>query len=163
MATSPLDIRSAILTPRQFRARLGAILDRIEEELEGTEPARAPIRRRLRVSRDDLFSTRDVNLLFPPTRAGVLGLVIVGLATEAEAMRVLAVPAEDIPPMVPQPAGTVAATWDGWPVWAAQPAPGESWWAQTPDGDVEIRHPDYLVTLQLGGAQYRARATELET
>lgn len=159
---SPLTLRSAIRTRRQFLTSLGAIQDRIDVALEGTAPEQAPLRRELRKLNRQLDASEHVNLLFPPTRAAIAQLVAVGLATQAEADRALAVPAEDIPPMVAQPAGTVAATWDGWPVWAAQPAPGEAWMAQTPDGDVEIRHPDFLVTLQLGGAQYRARSTELE-
>jgi hypothetical protein len=159
---SPLTVRSAILTRRQFRSRLGAtLLDAIEAVLEGTAPEQAVLRRRLRVSRDDLLSTTEVNLLFPPTRNGVLSLAAAGLCTEAHALAVLAVPAEDIPPLVAQSAGTVAATWDGWPVWAAQPPDGATWLAQTPDGDVTVTHPDYLVTLQMGGAQYRARSTEI--
>lgn len=159
---SPLTIRSAILTRRQFRARLGApLLDAIEAVLEGTAPEQAPLRRALRRSKDDLLAVGEVNMLYPPTRAGVLGLAAVGLCTAAHADAVLAVPPEDVPPFVTQPAGTVAATWDGWPAWAAQPAPGETWTAQTPDGDVTITAPDYLVTLQMGGAQYRARATEI--
>jgi hypothetical protein len=159
---NPLTTPSAILTKRQFRARLGPILTRIEEELEGTAPERAPIRRFLRLSKEDLLAADMVNLLFPATRAGVAGLVAMGLATQAEADRVLAVPASDIPPQVPAPDGTVAAVWDGWPVWAAQCPPGATWVAQTPDGDVTIVHPDYLVTMQLGGSQYRARHTEVE-
>lgn len=162
MAVSPLTIRSAILTRRQFRARLGApLLDLIEEVLEGAAPEQAPLRRALRRAKDDLLATTEVNLLYPPTRTGVLGLAAAALCSAEHAASVLAVPTDDIPPSVDAPAGTVAATWDGWPVWAAQPAPGETWTAQTPDGDVAIQHPDYLVTLQMGGAQYRARAPEL--
>lgn len=161
MIRSPLTTRSAILTRRQFRTRLGVILDRIEVELDGTDPVRAPVRRALRRSRDDLFSAETINLLFPPTRNGVYGLVAVGLASMTEAEAVLAVPAEDIPQAVDCPSGAVAAVWDGWPVWAAQCPAGEQWTAQTPDGDVVITSPDYLVTMQMGGAQYRARSTEI--
>lgn len=159
---SPLTLASAILSKRQFRARLGPVLlNAIEAVLEGTSPEQAPLRHELRRSKDDLLAADEVNLLYPPTRAGVLGLALVGLCSEAHAAAVLAVPAEDIPPQVPAPANTVDATWDGWPVWAAQCPPDAEWLAQTPDGDVTITHPDYLVTLQMGGAQYRARSTEI--
>lgn len=161
MIRPPTDIPSAILTQTQFRSRLGVILDRIEEELDGTAPDRAPIRRRLRISKDDLLSARDINLLFPPTRNGVAALVLVGLATSDEAARVLAVPAADTPPQVEAPAGAVSATWDGWEVWAIQCPPGAEWVTQTFNGDVTITHPDYLVTHKLGGAQARARSTEI--
>ena len=161
--TSPLLVTSAILSPTQFRGRLGdALLDAIEAFLEGTDPAYAPYRRTLRRSKDDLLSASEVNLLYPPTRAGVAGLVALGLCTQAHADVVLAVPVEDIPPDVSAPTGTVAATWNGWPVWAVQVPAGAAWMAQTPHGDVELTHPDFLLTTQMGGAQYRGRSTEVK-
>lgn len=160
---SPLTIASAILTPTQFRTRLGsAVLDAIEATLETTTPELAPLRRALRRAKDDLLAAGHVNVLYPPTQQGVLGLVAAGLCTSGHAVKVLAVPVEDTLSLVEAPIGTVAATWNGWNVWAVQCPPGTTWVAQTPEGDVSISHPDYLITHQLGGAQYRARDTEID-
>jgi hypothetical protein len=158
---SPLNLPSAILTRGQFRSRLGPILDRIEEELDGTATNRADIRRSLRKSKDGLLAADNVNLLFPVTIAGIQGLVQAGLASQAEADAILAIPTEDQLPSVTAPPGTVNATWDGWPVWAIQCPQGEVVQVQTPNGDVQVTYPDYVVTFQLGGAQYKARPTEL--
>lgn len=161
---SPMTLESALLTPTQFRARLGAaVLDAIEAMLETTTPELAPARRALRCAKNDLLSAGVVNILWPPTQRGVLGLVSMGLCTSAHALKVLEVPFEDTLPLVEAPAGTAAAVWQGWSVWAIQCPVGETWTAQTPDGDVTIQHPDYLITHTLGGAQYRARYTEIET
>lgn len=160
---SPMTLESAILTPTQFRARLGpAVLDAIEALLETTTPELFPARRALRRAKDDLMSAGVVNVLWPPTQQGVLALVTMGLCTSAHALKVLEVPFKDTLPLVDAPTGTVAATWQGWNVWAIQCPAGEEWVAQTPDGDVTIQYPDYLITHRLGGAQYRARYTEIE-
>lgn len=159
---SPLEVQSARFTRRQFRARLGdALLDGIEQVLEGTDPGEAALRRALRRLKDDLFAAEEINVLHPATQQGVLSLVSAGLCSSAHAVAVLSIPAEDTLESVPAPAGTVDARFDGWRVWAIQVPAGDEWVAQTPDGDVTVRHPDYLVTHQLGGAQYRARSTEV--
>lgn len=159
---SPLTLASARLTRRQFRARLGdAVLDGIEEVLDGTAPEQAPLRRALRRLKDDLLAAEEINVLHPATQLAVLSLVTAGLCSSAHAVTVLSVPAEDTLESVPAPPGTVDARWDGWRVWAIQVPAGEEWAAQTPLGDMVLRFPDYLVTHQLGGAQYRARPTEL--
>lgn len=159
---SPMTLASALLSRRQFRARLGdALLDAIESTLDGTAPEQAPLRRALRRMKDDLLVVQDINVLHPATQQAVLALASVGLCTTAHAIAVLSVPFEDTLPNVAAPAGTVDARWDGWRVWAVQCPPGEQWSVQTPLGDTTINHPDYLVTHQIGGAQYRARATEI--
>ena len=131
---SPLTLRSAIRTRRQFLTSLGAIQDRIDVALDGTAPEQAPLRRELRKLNRQLDASEHVNLLFPPTRAAIAQLVAVGLATQAEADRALAVPAEDIPPMVAQPAGTVAATWDAGPCGPRSPPPVRHGWPRRPMG-----------------------------
>lgn len=162
MAQSPMTLESARFSRRQFRARLGnTVLDAIEAVLDGTAPEQAPMRRALRRMKDDLLAAEEINVLHPATQQAVLALVSMSLCSSAHAVTVLSVPFEDTLPNVDAPAGTVSAKWDGWDVWAIQCPPGEQWVAQVPNGDVTITHPDYLVTHKLGGAQYRARATEI--
>lgn len=163
MTRSPLTLPSVRLSRRQFRARLGAaVLDAIEAVLDGSAPEQAGLRRALRRMKDDLLASEEINILHPDTQQGVLGLVAAGLCSSAHAVTVLSYPPDDILPLIPAPPGTVEARWDGWRVWAVQVPPGDTWSAQTPDGDVTLTYPDFLVTHQLGGAQYRARATEVD-